>query len=63
MVVDELWGILTGLEVAWNRGFKKVRIEADSHVAVNMVNSSASNSGVVGSLLCIIKFFLDRIGE
>ncbi|KAF7819384.1 Non-LTR retroelement reverse transcriptase [Senna tora] len=29
ITLTELWGVLSGLQVAWNRGFKKVIIETD----------------------------------
>ncbi|KAF7811130.1 putative ribonuclease H protein At1g65750 family [Senna tora] len=36
----ELWGIFCALEVAWSAGFKKVLVESDSLLAVNLVNDS-----------------------
>lgn len=38
----EVWGIITGLELAWARGFKKVWMESDSLTAVNLIKKGCS---------------------
>lgn len=34
----ELWGILSALELAWDRGFRRLIIECDSAVAVQLIS-------------------------
>lgn len=38
----ELWGILVGLQVAWDRGIQKLWIESDSLTSVNLVKRGCS---------------------
>ncbi|KAF7844298.1 Non-LTR retroelement reverse transcriptase [Senna tora] len=33
----EIWGILSGMELAWEKGFRKVIVEADSKVDIDLV--------------------------
>lgn len=40
VLVVELWGILEGLKLAWDLGFKDVVIESDSLLAVNLVKKN-----------------------
>lgn len=42
VLCTELWGILIGLEMAWNEGYRKLLLEVDSATAVQLL-SSASN--------------------
>jgi len=42
VLCTELWGILIGLERAWNEGYRKLLLEVDSATAVQLL-SSASN--------------------
>ncbi|KAK0586532.1 hypothetical protein LWI29_008529 [Acer saccharum] len=37
----ELWGILEGLNLVWQRGFRRVIVESDSKIAVDLLNNPA----------------------
>ncbi|KAK7291983.1 hypothetical protein RIF29_07579 [Crotalaria pallida] len=41
----ELWGILTGMQVAWNDGIRNIIIESDSLTIVNLMNKENSHEG------------------
>ena len=53
-IIAELWGILIGLEWAWNMGIKKIILECDSKVAVSMllprVESRKGYNKIVGRI-------------
>ncbi|MCI34528.1 ribonuclease H protein, partial [Trifolium medium] len=34
---SELWGIFNGLKLAWNRGFRKIKVYYDSMGAIKML--------------------------
>ncbi|KAF7814111.1 putative ribonuclease H protein At1g65750 family [Senna tora] len=40
IILADLWGILSGLQVAWNRGFKKVILETDSLNAERLIHQA-----------------------
>ncbi|KAF7823498.1 putative reverse transcriptase [Senna tora] len=44
ILVAEMWGIFHGLELAWNLGHRRVIVEADSLVVVNMMKQGCSAS-------------------
>ncbi|KAF7840571.1 putative ribonuclease H protein At1g65750 family [Senna tora] len=52
----ELWGLLKGLEMAWDYGCKKVHIEMDSVMALNVASGTCSSPSLMAS-------FADRIRE
>ncbi|GAU42820.1 hypothetical protein TSUD_185780 [Trifolium subterraneum] len=39
VVHAELWGIVYGLELANNRGYKRIRVESDSLIAINLIRN------------------------
>ncbi|KAF7823493.1 ribonuclease H [Senna tora] len=51
ILVAEMWGIVHGLELAWNLGHRRVIVEADSLVAVNMIKQGCSASHPCSSLV------------
>ncbi|KAF7827153.1 putative ribonuclease H protein At1g65750 family [Senna tora] len=60
-VVDsELRGILEGLNVAWNHGCRKVCIETDSQLAVNMVANGVEETHCATPLVERIRRYLKR---
>ncbi|CAN1147354.1 Putative ribonuclease H protein At1g65750 [Linum perenne] len=40
----ELWGILIGLRLAWNAGYKKIIVQTDSQVAVQLLTDDSSTN-------------------
>ncbi|PKI64943.1 hypothetical protein CRG98_014657 [Punica granatum] len=42
VTMTELWGVLTGLELAWNLGFWKVILEVDSLVVRNFISGEGN---------------------
>jgi ribonuclease HI len=46
-------GVYTGLDLAWQKGHKKVEVEVDSEVVFNALNGKgsnlAANEGIGGS--------------
>lgn len=59
VLIAELWGILEGLILAWNLGFRDVVCESDSQVAVNTVLKNLEDDddgvGVIRSILRRLK--------
>lgn len=48
--VAELWGVLTGLELAWERGFRRVELHVDSTAVVHTLTVSTEGS-MMGRIL------------
>ncbi|MBA0815447.1 hypothetical protein Gohar_000217 [Gossypium harknessii] len=38
---SELWAILDGLNLAWDRGFRKIILESDSKEAIDIINNGS----------------------
>lgn len=55
----ELWGILSGLSLAWDMRYCRVEVEADSLV-VNILSSSEEMMVYRSSLIMAIRELLDR---
>ena len=56
----ELWGILIGIQIAWNRGIRKLWIESDSLIAVNLVRKGCLPSHQYHNLVCSIRSYMDK---
>lgn len=48
---SELWAILDGLNLAWDRGFRKIILESDSKEAIDIINNG---SDFLSSLALVI---------
>lgn len=42
VLTAELWGIVSGLEIAWDTGYRKIWIESDSLTSVNLIKNGCS---------------------
>ncbi|XP_010527295.1 PREDICTED: uncharacterized protein LOC104804652 [Tarenaya hassleriana] len=51
----EAWGVLLGLRLAWNRGWRKVRVEVDNQALVSTIQRSDYEYTVDGTILREIK--------
>lgn len=51
----ELWGILEGLKLAWDLGFRKIIAELDSLSAVMMINGVEDGGNNMKSIIQIIR--------
>ncbi|KAF7833970.1 putative calcium-binding protein CML19 [Senna tora] len=56
----ELRGIVDGLEMLWDKGFRKVLIECDSEVALELVSIGVDNNRPCSALVQRIRSLLDR---
>lgn len=56
----ELWAIFTIVPMVWNRGYRRVIVESDSLVAVNLINSGCSPLHPYASLVNQIRGWLAR---
>ncbi|KAF7816000.1 hypothetical protein G2W53_029969 [Senna tora] len=56
----ELRGILDGLELLWNKGFRKVVIECDSKVALELVENGTTENHPCSGLVHQIRSLVDR---
>ncbi|KAL8143992.1 hypothetical protein V2J09_017024 [Rumex salicifolius] len=56
----ELWGILSGLTLAWDLGFRKVCVDTDSLLAFRLINKPVDGAHPLSSLLTLVK---DSIGR
>jgi len=45
VLCTELWGILIGLEMACNEGYRKLLLEVDSATAVQLLSSESNLHG------------------
>ncbi|KAG8493011.1 hypothetical protein CXB51_012640 [Gossypium anomalum] len=58
VIVSELWGILHGLQIALDRGFRKVTIRTDNLEVVNLIQEGVckgSNSSLIMRILMLLK--------
>lgn len=39
-VTAEMWGVLIGMEIVWNKGIRKVIVESDSAALISSINNS-----------------------
>lgn len=56
----ELWGIATGLSIAWEKGYRSVCFETDSLLAVNLINNPIAPHHPLFSLVSKCQDFLNR---
>lgn len=56
----ELWGILIGLQVAWNHGLRKVWLESDSLTAINLIKHGCTSSHMYYDLVLSIRELCNR---
>lgn len=56
----ELWGLLDGLNIAWDRGFRRVEVELDSLFVVNVVQQEGEAANDFSSIVQSIKELLGR---
>ena len=56
----ELWGIVTGLSLAWSLGYRRVCLETDSQVAILLLHKPIDRSHPLSSLVTLVKGFLGR---
>lgn len=47
----ELWGILLGLQIAWNHGIRKIWIESDSLTSINLIKNGFPSSHLYYNLV------------
>ncbi|KAL8162024.1 hypothetical protein V2J09_013513, partial [Rumex salicifolius] len=59
----ELWGILSGLRLAWERGYRRVCLNTDSQLAVLLLNKPVDQCHPLSSLLISVASFLRRDWE
>ena len=55
MLTAELWGILSGLQVAWMHGIKRIWVESDSLTAVSLIKFGCSQFKNYAGLVNYIK--------
>ncbi|KAF7813072.1 putative non-LTR retroelement reverse transcriptase [Senna tora] len=58
MLNAELWGIVCALEVVWRSRFKKVLVESDCLIAMNLVNDSISLAHLCSPILSRIHYWI-----
>lgn len=63
VLMAELWGILTALQIAWRERFPKVWIESDSSVAITLLSRSCPASHPYSSIISSINNFRARDWE
>lgn len=51
--IAELWGMLCGLEVAWDLGIQKLEVESDSQTIISCI-IAAKRDGHRHTLICLI---------
>ena len=56
----ELWAILKGLELAWEKGYKMVEMEVDSLMDVKKILRDKDTINIHSSLIRAIQEFLKR---
>nr|WMB96745.1 hypothetical protein [Solanum melongena] len=56
----ELWGILQGLKLCWNKGFRTLEVETDSAIAVKKIQEACSGDQQQLGILMEIKALLQR---
>lgn len=56
----ELWGILLGLQLAWNHRLSKIWLESDSLTAINLIHKGCPSSHMHYNLVQSIKEFCSK---
>jgi ribonuclease HI len=59
----ELWAVYVGLQLAWDRGFRKVDLESDSKVVVGLINGDSVRVDRNYNIIMQIKGMLGRDWE
>ena len=59
----ELWAIYSGLQLVWDKGFRKVVLESDSRVVVGLINGESVRVDRNYNILMQIKNMLGRDWE
>ncbi|EOX98014.1 Ribonuclease H protein [Theobroma cacao] len=59
----ELWGILHGLRLAWDSGFKKVQVQVDNKMVVQAISTDKLIPGANTDLISAIKNVLQKEWE
>ncbi|CAI9113041.1 OLC1v1013568C1 [Oldenlandia corymbosa var. corymbosa] len=59
----EIWGLLQGLQLAWDKGYRKLEAEVDNESVVRLVLAKEPNSGVHLEILHAIKELMSRSWE
>lgn len=55
-----LWGVIHGLEVAWDRGFRRVHVEVDSKTTLQLIEKGVSAVHPLSSLVILCQGFMVR---
>lgn len=63
IIITELWGILIGLQMAWNRGSQKILLEVDSLTAIKLIDKETTAHNRNGSLVRHIQEWLIKEWE
>jgi ribonuclease HI len=56
----EMWGLYSGLELAWQVGVSHLCVEGDSKLLIDMVTNNCKTNGTTPSLMRRIRNLLDR---
>lgn len=59
-VIAELWGLLSGLELAWELGCRKLHVELDSEIVCKMVHNQKHPTALLRPFLRKITQLLDQ---
>ncbi|CAI9112050.1 OLC1v1012421C1 [Oldenlandia corymbosa var. corymbosa] len=59
----EIWGLLQGLQLAWDKGYRKLEAKVDNKIVVRLVLPKEPNSEVHLGILCAIKELMSRSWE
>ncbi|CAL1352415.1 unnamed protein product [Linum trigynum] len=54
-ILAELWAVFHGLEMAWKKGYRAVRLESDSQLAVQLINNRSDPVHPHATLLSAIR--------
>ena len=56
----KLWGVMGGVELAWSRGFKKIKLEFDSQVLIDKLLKHQLEDMLESSLLLRCREMINR---
>ena len=56
----ELWGVVEGLDLVWQKGFRNVISESNSKLLVEMLSNKTSSSNIGSSLLLRCALLIQR---
>ena len=56
----ELWGLLEGLKLVWQMGFRKVIVESDSNSAVELLSKGAPSCHPLLSIIQACKRIIEK---